>query len=170
MCVSRVWLFATPWTVSYQAPLSMGILQARVLEWYVIAFSRGSSQPRDWTRVSCIAGRFFTVWATRVSTGRWNLELRHTETSASHLCGSCEWQGCSKRTLDCCCELLAAAFSSLRCLTVLLILWDIPRKANQGPILQPATEQKEPSLIRLRTAETSMVLILEKKRLKTCEN
>ena len=37
-----------------------GILQTRVLEWVVISFSRGSSPPRDWTHVSCIAGRFFT--------------------------------------------------------------------------------------------------------------
>ena len=36
-----------------------GILQARVLEWVAIPLSRGSSQPRDWTQVSCIAGRFF---------------------------------------------------------------------------------------------------------------
>ena len=41
------------------------ILQARTLEWVVIHFSRGSSWPRDWTQVSCIAGRFFTIWATR---------------------------------------------------------------------------------------------------------
>ena len=41
------------------------ILQARILEWVAIHFSRGSSQPRDRTQVSCIAGRFFTVWATR---------------------------------------------------------------------------------------------------------
>ena len=38
-----------------------GILQARILEWVAIPFSRGSSQPRDQTRVSCIAGRFFTA-------------------------------------------------------------------------------------------------------------
>ena len=38
-----------------------GILQVRILEWVVIPFSRGSSQPRDWTWVSCIAGRFFTI-------------------------------------------------------------------------------------------------------------
>ena len=38
-----------------------GILQARRLEWAAITFSRGSSQPRDRTLVSCIAGRFFTV-------------------------------------------------------------------------------------------------------------
>ena len=38
-----------------------GILQARILEWVAILFSRGSSQPRDRTQVSLIAGRFFTV-------------------------------------------------------------------------------------------------------------
>ena len=45
-----------------------GILQARISEWVTISlhqFTRGSSWPRDWTQVSCIAGRFFTVWATR---------------------------------------------------------------------------------------------------------
>ena len=42
-----------------------GILQARILEWVVILFARGSSWPRDQTRVSHIAGRFLTVWATR---------------------------------------------------------------------------------------------------------
>ena len=39
-----------------------GILQARLLEWVAIAFSRGSSQPRDGTRVSYIVGRRFTIW------------------------------------------------------------------------------------------------------------
>ena len=38
-----------------------GILQARILEWVAISFSRVSSWPRDWTRVSCIAGWFFTT-------------------------------------------------------------------------------------------------------------
>ena len=42
-----------------------GILQARILEWAAMPSSRGSSQPRAWTRVSCIAGGFFTSWATR---------------------------------------------------------------------------------------------------------
>ena len=41
------------------------ILQARILAWVAISFSRGSSQPRDQTQVSHIAGRFFTVSATR---------------------------------------------------------------------------------------------------------
>ena len=42
-----------------------GILQARVLEWVAISFSRGSSWPRDQTQVSGIAGRHFPIWATR---------------------------------------------------------------------------------------------------------
>ena len=40
------------------------ILQVKILEWVAFPFSRGSSQPRDWTQVSCISGRFFTNWAT----------------------------------------------------------------------------------------------------------
>ena len=49
----RVRLSEAPWTVP-------GNLQARILEWVAFAFSRGSSQRRDGTQVSCIAGRFFT--------------------------------------------------------------------------------------------------------------
>ena len=62
--LSYVWFFATPWTYNLPGSSLRGILQARILEWVAIAFSRRSSQPRDRTRVSCIAGRFFTVWAT----------------------------------------------------------------------------------------------------------
>ena len=50
-----------------QALLVLGILQARILDWVVISSSKLSSQPRDWacvSCVSCIAGRFFTYWAT----------------------------------------------------------------------------------------------------------
>ena len=46
-----------------------GILQARILEWVAFPNSRGSSQPRDQTQVSHIAGRFFTSWATREAQG-----------------------------------------------------------------------------------------------------
>ena len=42
-----------------------GVVLARILEWVAILFSRGSSQPQDQTQVSSIAGRFFTVRATR---------------------------------------------------------------------------------------------------------
>ena len=62
--LSLVQLSATPWTVDHQAPPSMEFSRQ---EWLAISFSRGSSQPRNWTRVSCIAGRCFTVWATRES-------------------------------------------------------------------------------------------------------
>ena len=55
-------LLRPPWTVASSVH---GILQARILEWVAIPFSRGSSWPRDRTQVSCIAGRFITVQATR---------------------------------------------------------------------------------------------------------
>ena len=45
--------------------LSMGILQAGILEWVAMPFSRESSQARDQTQVSRITGGFFTIWATR---------------------------------------------------------------------------------------------------------
>ena len=50
--------------VCHEIPLSMGILQARTLKWIALPSSRGSSQPRDQTQVSHIAGRLFTIWAT----------------------------------------------------------------------------------------------------------
>ena len=53
--LNHVWLFATPWTVVCQAPLSMGILQATMLEWIAMTFSRGSSQPRDHTHISYVS-------------------------------------------------------------------------------------------------------------------
>ena len=51
-CSIDVQLFATLWTVAFQAPLSMGILQARILEWVGIPFSKGPSQPRNRIQVS----------------------------------------------------------------------------------------------------------------------
>ena len=65
LSLSHVRLFVTPWTVALQAPLSMVILQARILEWVAMASSRGSSQARDQTQASHVAGKFFTDWATR---------------------------------------------------------------------------------------------------------
>ena len=51
--------------MAYSLPGSsvQGFLQARTLKWVTIPFYRGSSQPRNWTQVCCIAGRFFTDWA-----------------------------------------------------------------------------------------------------------
>ena len=57
---------ATPWTVCSLPGSSVhGILQARIREWVAISFSRGSSRSRNRIWISCIAGRFFTNWATR---------------------------------------------------------------------------------------------------------
>ena len=49
-----------------------GILQARILKWVAFPFSRGSSQPRDQTQVSCIAGGFFTSWGTSKAQENWS--------------------------------------------------------------------------------------------------
>ena len=62
--LSHVWTLCDPIDYSPQGSSVHGILQARVLEWVAISFSRGSSWPRDRTQVSCIVGRRFTVWAT----------------------------------------------------------------------------------------------------------
>ena len=59
--LNHVRLFVTPWTVACQVPLSMGILQERILEWVAMPYSRGAFQLRNQTQVSHIAGRFFTI-------------------------------------------------------------------------------------------------------------
>ena len=94
---SHIQLFPTPWSVARQAPLSVGILQAMILEWVAIPISRGSSQPRDQTQVSCTAGGFFTNWLpgslfSYILRGKWdNLKessLRLFPMCVSHLCVS----------------------------------------------------------------------------------
>ena len=65
-CLIPVWLFATLWTRACQAPLSIGFSRQEYWEWVAIPFSRGSSQPRDWTHVSfisCMTGELFTTSA-----------------------------------------------------------------------------------------------------------
>ena len=62
--LSHAQLFVTPWTVALPCSSVHGISQARILEWVAISSSRRSSRPSDWTRVSCIVGRHFTIWAT----------------------------------------------------------------------------------------------------------
>ena len=52
-----------------------GILQARILEWVAISFSRGSSQSKDQSWVSCIADRFFTIWTTGEALCWWRRSL-----------------------------------------------------------------------------------------------
>ena len=52
--LSHVKVFATPWSVAHQTPVSMGTLQARILEWVAMPFSRRSSPPRDQTQVPAL--------------------------------------------------------------------------------------------------------------------
>ena len=70
-----------------------GIFQAKILEWIAIFFARGSSQPRNWTWVSCIAGRFFTNWAMREAhnpegdqNGRLKCGIQLPATNISKIC------------------------------------------------------------------------------------
>ena len=58
-----------------------GILQARILDWVTFPFSGGSSQPRDRTQVSSVAGGFFTSWATREDHSKFRFaSLRNCQT------------------------------------------------------------------------------------------
>ena len=76
--LSRVRLFATPRTVACQAPPFMGFFQTRILEWVAISFSRGSSWPRDRTRVSRFVGRrFYRLSHQGSQTARYNLVTEH---------------------------------------------------------------------------------------------
>ena len=63
--LSHVWLCWDPLDCSPPGSSVPGILQIRILERVAMPFSRGSSWPRDWTQISHIAGRFFTIWATK---------------------------------------------------------------------------------------------------------
>ena len=80
-----------------------GILQARILEWVAISFSRGSSPPRDWAWISRIVGRRFTVWATRESPGNLSPGINplfifksESESEVAQLCPTlCDPMDCS---------------------------------------------------------------------------
>ena len=65
VCVWKLLSLCDPMDWSPLGSSLHGILQARTLEWGSIPFSRGSSQPKNRTQASHIAGRFFTIWATR---------------------------------------------------------------------------------------------------------
>ena len=77
------------------------VLQARILERVAIPFSRGFSRPRDQSQVSCIAGRFFTIWATReakqlaIGEGYSKRRELHVQRSAEELVmeGQCGYTG-----------------------------------------------------------------------------
>ena len=63
--LSRVWLFATLWTIAHQATLSMGFSRQGYWRRLLCPSHRGSSRPRDWTHISCISWRILyhcTTW------------------------------------------------------------------------------------------------------------
>ena len=65
LLLRRAPLFVALWTCRLPGSSVHGILHVKMQEWVAIPFSRGSSQLKDWTQVSCIAGKFFTIWVTR---------------------------------------------------------------------------------------------------------
>ena len=69
--LSRVQLFATPWSVAHQAPLSMEFSRQEYWSGLPFPSPEESSQPRDWTQVSYTSGRFFTAWDTREYVSLW---------------------------------------------------------------------------------------------------
>ena len=83
--LSLVRLFATPWTVTYQAPPSMGF--SRQEYWNGLPFPSPGDlpKPRDRTHVSCIPGRRFNLWATREAQtlDKWNTK-KNQDTSSKH--------------------------------------------------------------------------------------
>ena len=89
--LSHVRFFGTAWTPwsNSLGPLPgssvHGFLQARVLEWVVVPFSRGSSQLRDWTQVSCFAARFITR-ETRYLSYQGNPNVYITMWAHAHTC------------------------------------------------------------------------------------
>ena len=93
-----------------------GILQAGILEWVAISFSRRSSQPRDWNWVSRIAGRHFTIWATR--------EVRMSDSSwvTKQLWLSGSWRSFSYSSSVYSCHLFLISSASVTSLLFVLYL------------------------------------------------
>ena len=118
-----VWSFATLWSVAHQAPLSMGILQARILEWVAMPSSRGFFQPRDGTCVSYVHTQFLvflqmTEKVTSLTSQGWSRDLNpalgsnSSPSSITPLCLLGIWIMCSAFGtvfLKMCCPDLAPA-------------------------------------------------------------
>ena len=77
MCLVAQWCptLCDPMDCSLPGSSIHGIFQARILEWVAVPFSRVSSESRDQSQVSCIAGRFITIWASRESLQRYKYLL-----------------------------------------------------------------------------------------------
>ena len=107
LCLTLV----TPWTVACQALLSMEIIPARILEWVAISFSRGSSQPRGQTHISCIfctSKLILYHWVTCTFLNLWLVfvqelaSLRGPDLCTLILCLSTRW--CSGKESRCQCN------------------------------------------------------------------
>ena len=83
--LSHVQLFATPWTVACQTPLSMGFSKPEY--WSGLPFSSPGDlyQPREWNRVSHIAGRLLSIWATREALATLSSYYQSGQTSRTQL-------------------------------------------------------------------------------------
>ena len=115
--LSRVWL-CDPVDCSLPGSSVHGILHGKILEWVVISFSRGSSQPRDRTQVSRVAGRCFNLWDTREAQ---MTSIRH------HL--SCHLQYLSHAAFTCEYE------------------WERRRKQQPTPVFLPGESQGQRNLV-----------------------
>ena len=102
MCVcfqllSHVLLSATPLAIAWQTLLSKEFLQARMLEWVAISYSRGSAWPRDWTHISCVScmGRQILYQLHNLGSPnmclQWNITLPRERRRFCHLW----WHGCT---------------------------------------------------------------------------
>ena len=104
-------LLFSPWVVSdsetCQATLSMRFSQTRILEWVAISFSKGSSQSKDWTCVSCTGRQFLYNWATReapvkyYSVIKWNELPSHEKTWRNFRCIRLRGRSPSQEATDC---------------------------------------------------------------------
>ena len=109
------WIFnlSTLWTVARQAPLSTKFFRQEY--WNGVSsysHSRGSSGLRDWTWVSCIAGRFFIIWATRSAIANFNLGLRIWIPAG-------QWSICSNSE-----QLLCCYYNGWWSYSIMLIKWN----------------------------------------------
>ena len=121
-----------------------GILQARVLEWVAMPSSRGSSQPRDQTQVSCIAGRFFTIWATREAQSKRILIVKYFKCNAHSkgrifkvkICLKITVQGCWETPGGSCDVGWAQGLTGYRC------LGKSPERGHSGKVWKVTTSRE----------------------------
>ena len=109
------------------ASAAHGIPQARILEWVAIPFSRGPFQPWDWTRVSCIAGRFFTVWATRLA---FIISFKHFPGGTSGKEFTCQCRRCKRCGFNSWVGKISLEKEMATCSNILA--WKIPRTEELG--------------------------------------